>query len=233
MAVKLDQYQTIVNVHWPLNFTHLAFIIGLQEGVPQANVSLTCGGGGEATGEVMGSYCPGYTYSYVQSTFPLGMRDGVWQPDTVGGVTITGLPVSDVVTLPVWTVQQQESQVDQSRISPVASGGTILIPPGGGTFSSEIGAVAELYTTIADGTPYCVNPNFPAAGPLDHFLGANVIGKQAGGLAPSSILSRVSVVYRGVTFLAAGTFTVERLLPILDNDNYPKELWCLFANPDP
>ena len=243
-AVELDHYQTIVNVNWPVSVTHLAFQVELQPGSPQANVSMTCAVGGPATGAVMGSYCPVYTYRYEYIDALYGRRgDGTWD-DSVSRATITGLPGSDVETFPIWTVSGQDSQLDFSRISPVTGGAEgILLPLSTSEFfSTDVSAYAELYTVAADGTGYCVNPNYPVdPGPLDHFIGANTIN---GGLATvigqasATILSRVTVVYRGVTFTPAGSFTVERT-PGDSNPsypagvNFPKRMWCLFANPNP
>lgn len=244
MAVKLDHYQTIVNVHWANPFTHLAFVVELQLGVPQANVSMTCAGGGPATGAVMGAYCPGYTYNYARDTAPFGRReDGEWR-DSVSGVTISGLPGSDVETFPIWTVQQQDSQLDLSRIGPVTPGVAGILLPDSTTqfFATEVSATAELYTVAADGNGYCVNPNYPVdPGPLAHFIGANTINggtPTAIGQASATVMSRMAVVYRGVTFTPAGTFTIERIPGDTNPQfpagvNFPKRMWCLFANPSP
>ena len=231
--VRLDQFQNIIEVGWGDGFTHIAFEIVLNSGFVSGIQNITgadCSGGIAGTGAASNVFCAAYTYPYALLEVSIhGLHDGEWI--SASDTEVSGLRETDPITIDPWTVVAELGLGAHSRFRPVPSGATIPVP--GLTdkyFGPETSVQAQLYTTLLDGSPYCVNqdfPNDPPTPPLEQFIVANTIGEGEAANAPD-ILAGLTVRRGSAQFTIIGSYTFPRDGPIAGVD-FPRSVMVLCA----
>ena len=233
MAVELDHYQTIVNVHWPSG-EYVAFFISMLEAAYLPEVSgTTCSGGiSPNPGNNSNAYETGLTYNYSQGA--ASQYDGnEWSGTET--VSITGVRLTDALTFVEWTVpillnQTSPGTVQATRFSP--NTGNVLqipVPNSSGFFYDQTSAVAEAMTWPAISGPYCSTTGVP---PDLMIVDISPTLISPIGQTPN-LLSGLTITKGARSYSIVGTHAVERLLSlpdangVLQSTNCPKELWVL------